>query len=173
MNQRERQIFDIILLHEIAKESDSLLPEAEEIINTYKEPLSDLKKSQMHSLVNIAQNTDSIGNVVNYIRHQTGRHEKTWGKKIGDKTFGKAIDEKITSVVDLAQGIFNSSFDKMQNILKDQNKQEATKEQDKEEATRDRRIKTDILQYIKISLIRKFIQHLSAYYEVRGIRNGF
>ena len=62
-------------------------------------------------------------------------------------------------MVSLAQGIFDRSFEKMQNILK---------EQGKTVEAFDKQTQSDFLQHIQVTLLRKFIQHLSAYYEVIG-----
>ncbi len=159
MNQRERQILNRILTNEIAKISDSLIPEARDIIKSYEMFPNKMKKAQMRSLVNIAQNTQSIGDVTSYIEHQTTRHDGSWGKQVQGKAFGKAVKEKINKVAHQDNGILQISFDKLQKVLKEQNRL-VTSDYKQEES--------DILQYIRITLLRKFIQHLSASYEVEG-----
>jgi hypothetical protein len=161
MNQK--QILIKIIEKEIALLSDDLISAAERIIVTYKEPLKlkNMKKAQMQSLANIARNTQNVGDVISFIKHQTGKDNKnkTWGNVIDDKSFGRTVIDKTKEVVKQAQGILDVSIEKLQDILKEQGQDEATIE-DKD--------KKYLLHDIEIILLRNFIQHLTASYEVEG-----
>ena len=160
MNQM--QILNKIIEKEIALLSDDLISEAESIIVTYKEPLlKDMRKAQMQSLANIARNTQDINDVVNFVKHQTGKDSKnkTWGYAIDNKSFGQTVRDKTKEVISQAQGILDISIEKLQDILNEQGQVYVTIED------RDKRY---LLHDIKINLLRKFIQHLTTSYEVKG-----
>ena len=159
MNQK--QILNKIIEKEIALLSDDLISEAENIIVVFKEPLEEMKKAQMQSLANIARNTQDLGDIDSFIKHQTGKDNKnkTWGKVIDNKSFGQTVRYKTEEIINQAQGILDDSIEKLQDILKEQGQTEATIE-DKD--------KEYLLLDIKIDLLRKFILHLTTFYEVKG-----
>jgi len=163
MNQK--QILTKIIEKEIALLSDGLISEAERIIVTYKEPLENMRKAQMQSLANIARNTQDINDVVNFVKHQTGKDNKnkTWGYAIGSKSFGQTVIDKTKEVVNQADGILDVSIEKLQNILKEQDPDMATIEDKKK-----KELVKELIPDIKITLLRKFILNLTASYEVEG-----
>ena len=159
MNQK--QILNKIIEKEIALLSDDLISEAENIIVVFKEPLEEMKKAQMQSLANIARNTQDINDVVNFVKHQTGKDSKnkTWGYAIDNKSFGQTVRDKTKEVISQAQGILDISIEKLQDILNEQGQVYVTIED------RDKRY---LLHDIETNLLRKFIQHLTTSYEVKG-----
>ena len=99
-------ISDIKLLEKLDKKKEHLIKEAEDFTNKYMH--TGLTHNQINLILGIANEATSIKEVINFLRYQIARDEKSrnWGKKnIGENLIEKLkeIYKKPTSEGDLKE----------------------------------------------------------------------
>ena len=89
----------------IEESLDSIVEWAEGCVENTKITESRMEESQLHNLRNLANATDSVKALENFVCYQMGRRPKEWR----DTSFGNRVLEDLERLRDLAQEIVEGS----------------------------------------------------------------